>query len=294
MGAQDAIEYVDVMKHFEQNARNGNFAVVYGKIRVGKSHYVSILTRQALNRGWSVISNVRYQDDVINYFKDRLFYITSDLDFFKAYINTRGPTIMIWDDAQATAGSSKDSSSKKGRDLDDLLIFIGKFDSNLVFVAHLDYIPKCVYQQSPLYIYKFTKWDIFTGYRFTPFKNDVYESDDFTRAIIPRKLKPLPFKTRGFPNFEIELPLKRMWKSLSKYDGNELREAVARFLESWERDKDNKRIENITWVDLGRALIRKNLHRKVTIEALSKSKVYDAIPRAEWQRAKNIEKQQLK
>ena len=122
--------YFNILNHYRKFGAHGNGIIIKGRVRVGKTTLVSIFAKQLLDDGFAVISNVRFHDDVFKLYPNRLFYITSDLEFFESYIKLEPdtPSVLIWDDAQGSQGmKSTQVISKSGENLSKLLIFIGKF-----------------------------------------------------------------------------------------------------------------------------------------------------------------------
>ncbi|GAI88737.1 unnamed protein product, partial [marine sediment metagenome] len=97
------MDKIDIIKHFERFDCHGNGLIIKGRVRSGKTHFVSILTKLLLQRGFAVISNVRFTNKVLDAYRSRLFYITSDLEYFEAYlkIEPNTPIVLVWDDIQA-------------------------------------------------------------------------------------------------------------------------------------------------------------------------------------------------
>ena len=249
-------EEIDVMNHFDQNNRHGNFLIIKGKIRSGKTHLAAILARFALEKGFKVITNIRFTDATIKRYPDKIYYITTDRDFFKAYVEIDGDSITIFDDAQATLSSSLDTQTSKGKTVQSLMLFVGKFRSNVIYIAHLRYLPLWIKSAQPLYIFKMHQKDMHISYKYHEF-DEVRRSQQVIRVPLPKDLKPLPFKTFGFPNFEITMNLPVMWAQLSQFEGDDLRIAVKKYLESDQKTKADDRLRGLSESDIIRAIMLK-------------------------------------
>lgn len=249
-------EEYEVMNHFDQNNRHGNFLIIKGKIRSGKTHLAAILARFAMEKGFTIITNIRFRDSVIKKYPDRIHYITSDREFFEAYVQIDGDSITIFDDAQATLSSSLDTQTAKGKLIQSLMLFIGKFQSNVIYIAHLKYLPLWIKSAQPLYIFKMHQKDMHISYDYLPFY-EVRRSRNAIRIPLPSDLKPLPFKTFGFPNFEITLNLPRMWRELSHFEGDDMRIAVKKYLENEHKRDERDRLRSFSEEDIIKAIMLK-------------------------------------
>jgi hypothetical protein len=247
------VEEYEIMDHFNQNNRHGNFLVIKGKIRSGKTHLAAILARYAIYSGFSIITNIRFEDRVLRA-NPKIYYITSDRDFFKAYISIKGDSITIFDDAQATTASSLDTLKEKGQLIQSLMLFVGKFQSNVIYIAHLKYLPEWLKSAEPLWIYKMHQKDFHMSYDYLEW-DEVRKSRKVVRIPITDDMKPLEFKTFGVPFFEITMDINRMWFELSKYEGDDLREAVQQYLVTDIKDKDKKKLLDLTEAEIVQAIM---------------------------------------
>ena len=147
---------LDIIDHFKQNDSHGNGLIIKGGIRRGKTYLLAIIVKLLLINGFTVISNVRFDDNEFIKWKGKLFYITTDLDYFNHYLkaNPNTPIVLVWDDIQAQKGF-KSTDHEQFSKLSSFLIFLGKFESNYVYVAHQKYIPDCILDGfEPMFIYK--------------------------------------------------------------------------------------------------------------------------------------------
>jgi len=138
---------LDLMKHFNQNDGHGNGLIIKGKVRIGKTFLLGIIAKLLILNGFYVVSNVRFADIEFVKYKGRLFYMKNAKQFFEAYLKipVGSKIVVIFDDSQAKKGfKSTGVMTKEGEKLASFLIFIGKFESNYIYVAHQKYIPSAI------------------------------------------------------------------------------------------------------------------------------------------------------
>lgn len=266
----------NILNHYKRFDCHGNGCIIKGRVRVGKTTLVSIFTKQFLENGFAVISNVRFDDSVFSSYPNHLFYITSDYEFFESYIKIADntPIILVWDDAQASDGmKSTQTISKSGEMLSKLLIFLGKFECNYLYIAHQKYIPNVILEGfEPLIIYKMQRNSFYVG-------NQIYETDFEIRqncVYIPlpdiNKIA-LPIKTKTPAYFEFKVDLPELYRYLSKYTVNDdLRGATREFLKTNKNDSIDNHLKKLTWVEIVKAIYYKR-NGKLT----GKEKIYQII-----------------
>lgn len=254
---------IDIIKHFKQYDGHGNGLIIKGRVRSGKTYLVSILIKLLLKNGFAVICNVRFKDGVYKKYAGRLFYIQSDIDFFKAYLKVRPdtPIILVWDDAQSSKGfKSTHVVRKEGDLLSSFLIFIGKFEANYIFIAHQKYIPDCLMDGfEPLIIYKMARHDYWLG------EGDLLlEPSDIKRNCIripvpkPEIYQPLPIMSKAFARFSFGLDLDALYDHLGQFHiGEDLRKGVTEYLNEWENKNQYAHLEEMSYKDIYLALCLK-------------------------------------
>ena len=268
----------NILNHYTKFDSHGNGVIINGRVRSGKTTLVSIFVKQLLDNGFAVISNVRFADSVFAEYQNKLFYITSDLDFFNAYITIPDniPMLLVWDDAQASEGmKSTQILSKSGNDLSKFLIFIGKFETNYMYIAHQKYIPDTLTRGfEPIIIYKLNRAGFYIG------NSEFYTSEYEIRrncyyAHIPPldKIGYLPILSKAPATFEFKLDLSALFKYLSEYSiGENLKRGVAEFLKFRVESDGHTHLRSLTYQDIITALWLKR-DKKLT----GKEKLYQIV-----------------
>lgn len=247
---------LDLIKHFRRFDGHGNGLIVKGRVRSGKTYLVAIITKLLLNDGFAVITNVRFNDKVLADYPN-LFYINDDTGYFESYtkIKENTPIVLVWDDIQSVTGfKSTHVGHKEGDLLAKFLIFIGKFETNYIYVAHQKYIPNVITEGfDPLIIYKLTRESFHLG------DSTLYlDPVDIRRNCIripvpsPKAFKSLPIQSKAMASFTFNLDLDGLYAYLSRYDiGEDLRRGVKEFLESQgEYDDHYDKLKKLSYKDL--------------------------------------------
>lgn len=263
-----------IAKFYNQNNRHGNFAVIKGKIRTGKTYLACILLRHLIRAGFIIFTNIKLKNMemdsltglwVLRDAKTReitVYYITSDRDWFTAYINTEGlDSITVFDDAQASKMSSLDATSQSGKTINSLMLLIGKFQSNCLFIMHEKYCPHFVLEFSRLWLYKLTQY----GFYFSKQRNlgwgEIAKNKDchWTK----QRGDPLEYDTYGIPQFNLEMDLEAMYIFLSKWHGS-LRDGVRAFMEREHEREEDRMLKRLTWRQIIRAVLFKREKQGIT------------------------------
>lgn len=251
---------IDLIGHFRKFGGHGNGVIIKGRVRSGKSYFTSIITKMLLDSGFAVISNLRFTNEILKTYEGRLFYITNDIGYFEAYLKIaeNTPIVLVWDDAQAQEGfSSTGVMTKEGKLLSIFLSFIGKLETNFIYIAHRSYIPRSLTEGfNPLIIYKLDKYHFWIGSElydtFTEIKRNCYKTP------IPVSLKPLDFLSRGFADFSWDLPLPELFSYCSRPDIEEdLRKGISEFLAKYEKQGENRHLTDLSYSDIILALMLK-------------------------------------
>lgn len=156
------IKEVDIIKYLMQNSGHANGLIIKGKARLGKSTLLSLITKKALDESpFVIVSNVRFENWVYDFYKNRIFFINSLRMYLEYYsiIPYENPILLVWDDSQASEGmTSKDVMSKEGKMFAKFLIFIGKMQTSYIYVAHQKYIPSALTEGfEPYFLYKLNR-----------------------------------------------------------------------------------------------------------------------------------------
>lgn len=189
-----------------------------------------------------------------------MHYITSDLEYFEAYLTIPldMPIVLIFDDSQASEGfKSTEVNSKAGDNLAKFLIFLGKFESNYIFIVHQKYIPSSIVDGfEPLFLYKLNRHSMYLSTKF------LMEPGEIKRAtFIPvptlDKLQPLPILSKAIAMFNWLLDLSEIYSYLARYDiGENLRRGVTEYLNSLTPGEDMRisSLSKLSYHDLYLAL----------------------------------------
>lgn len=246
---------LDIVKHFQQFNSHGNGLIIKGRVRVGKTFLLAIITKLLLLNNFAIITNVRFQDYEFDKYS-KLFYITNDKQFFECYLDIpeNTPIVLIWDDIQAQKGF-KSTDYEQFSNLSSFLIFIGKFDCNYVYVAHQKYIPNCILEGfNPLFLYKVQKpW--FYVCDELHINNDFCSNCAVSYQPDPEKFKPLDIQSKAFSRFEFTLDLDGLFNHLSNYEiGENLRLGVREFLNKSKSVDKYYNLKDLTLKEIGLAI----------------------------------------
>lgn len=249
---------LDIVKHFQQFNSHGNGLIVKGRVRVGKTYLLGIIAKILLQNGFAIISNVKFKDYEYDKYSN-LHYITNDIEFFECYLNIpeNTPIVLFWDDIQAQKGF-KSTDYEQFSKLSSFLIFIGKFETNYIYVAHQKYIPNCILEGfNPLFLYKTKKEWFYVC-------NELHINDEFCSncAISYQptsdKFEPLDIQSKAFSRFSFDLDLEGLYNYLSqKHIGENLRKGVRDFLNKSESTDKYSHLKNLTLKEIGLAVYYK-------------------------------------
>ena len=224
----------DPVSMFHRNGGHGNFLVLKGPIRKGKSYLTGILARELITQGFKVITNQMFTLEARNDYAGKLFYINNAKGFLEVYVNNTGPFVALFDDAQTYGFSSTSATSKKGRTIADLMLFVGKLEMSCIFNTHLKYIPEAILAMEPVFYYKLDRPAFFLPKPATRLITEVRDvRSQSIRISIPQHWRPIPYRTTAVPSFDINIPLEKLWS----------------FLGEWEKDHDNMRLGVKTWLE---------------------------------------------
>lgn len=229
---------IDLLGHFQKNDCHGNGLIIKGGVRKGKTYLLSILTKILLRNNFAIVSNVRFQNEVYDNF-DNLYYITTDKEYFEAYIKIADtlPIVLVWDDIQAQEGF-KSTDHKQFTTLSNFLIFLGKYNSNYIYVAHQKYIPDCILDgYEPLFIYK----NVRSHFRICEsfHEKSSWHCGNCVNVPVPKNFEPLPIMTRGFARFKFVMDLEGLYDYLSEFHvGEQIIKGTKDFMKKGNAEKN--------------------------------------------------------
>lgn len=234
----------DIVKHYSRFNGHGNGVILKGRVRSGKTTLVGILTFILLQAGFYIITNVRFADWVWEKYADKIFYIRNDVEYLEAYckIPEGGRSILFFDDAQANEGmTSKGVMKSQGHQLATFLIFIGKLETNYMYIAHQKYIPAPMIEGfTPIMLYTLEIGNFYVSDKILlderlitryGYKIDVPNPEEFG----------LPIISRAIPRFEFLLDWEDLIAYMSRYEvGDNLKEAIQQYLVKYNLSQKQK------------------------------------------------------
>ena len=256
---------LDLVQYFNQNDGHGNGLIIKGKVRIGKTYLLGIITKIFIDNGFYILTNVRFEDWEFEKHKDKMTYVIDDIDFFEAFceIPKNSKLIIMWDDAQSKPYmTSKAVMTPEGKKLASFLIFIGKFECNYVYVAHQKYIPHAITEGfNPLVIYKFKRESFLISNKVYEYDYDVYSDSESVFVPVPKtdQFKGLDIKSVAVADFKFRLDLDSLYTHLAKYEyGEDLRRGVRDFLNSDSAIlSKSSELKSYTYVDIALSIYLK-------------------------------------
>lgn len=271
------IKEVDLIKYLMQNSGHANGLIIKGKARLGKTTLLSLISKKALDESpFIIVSNVRFENWVYEFYKDRIFFINSlrmYLDYYSD-IPYKNPILLVWDDSQASEGmTSKDVMTKEGKMFAKFLIFIGKLQTSYIYVAHQKYIPSALTEGfEPFYLYKLNRKQFILS-------KDIYDKDSDSlrdsNNLIVNLPKPnltkmengnykiakddinyLPILSIAFTNFKFKgVDFDILFDMLTSYDvGENIKEVVKKYLNQSENQNSENDLSKLSYEKLYIAL----------------------------------------
>jgi len=253
------IPRVNIFRPLLENNGEGNVLAVKGKNGSGKTYLCSCLANTAiLKTPFSVAASMRVDKEVLAdpRYSGRFRYITSDRDFFQAYLDLPPPMLVILDDFQAKY-SSLSVGTSDGKALTSLSLFFRKFQVSTAYILHLDYVPHMITGQNPSWLYKLDRYSFYVpedadaGMLKTP--KEI--RNHCLRVDYPPWFKPLPYGTYSIPAFDITLDLQDMYSYLSHMEHGDLRQGVRDYLAKADKAAEARSLaKEFTWADVARII----------------------------------------
>jgi len=224
----------DITKHYQRFNGHGNGVVLKGRVRSGKTTLIGILTYILMQTDFYIITNVRFENWVFEKYEHRIYYITSDIDYLQAYIDIPegGRSILFFDDAQANPGmTSKGVMSKQGNQLATFLIFIGKLETNYMYIAHQRYLPAPLIEGfNPIMLYTLEIGSFFVSDKIFGDERDI-ERYGYKIKVPDPKVYGLPIVSRAIAKFDFKLNWEELTEYIARYEvGDDLKPAVEEYL----------------------------------------------------------------
>lgn len=234
----------DIVKHYSKFNGHGNGVILKGRVRSGKTTLVGILTYILLLAGFYIITNVRFEDWVWNAFPGKIFYIRNDVDYLEAYckVPEGGRSILFFDDAQANEGmTSKGVLKSQGHQLATFLIFIGKLETNYMYIAHQKYIPSPLVEGfTPIMLYTLEVGTFYLSDKIF-FDEDLITRYGYEIEVPDPKEYGLPIVSRAIPRFTFLLDWEDLIDYMSRYEvGDNLKPAILEYLVKYHLTEEQK------------------------------------------------------
>jgi len=224
----------DIVKHYSRFNGHGNGVILKGRVRSGKTTLVGILSYILMEAKFYLITNVRFDDWVWEEYHGRIFYIRNDIEYLEAYckVPDGGRVILFFDDAQANEGmTSKGVIKPQGSQMATFLIFIGKLETNYMYIAHQSYLPRPLVEGfNPIMLYTLEVGTFYVSDKIMTEEHNILKYSYEVEVPDP-KLYGLPIMTRAIPRFTFKLNWEDLVDYMSNYDvGENLKPAIRQYL----------------------------------------------------------------
>jgi len=227
----------DITKHYGRFNGHGNGVILKGRVRSGKTTLVGILSYILVQTDFYIITNVRFENWVFEEYSGRIFYITNDIEYLEAYCSLPdgARSVLFFDDAQANKGmTSKGVMTPEGQNLATFLIFIGKLETNYMYMAHQKYLPAPLIEGfNPIMIYTLEVGSFYVSDSIF-FDEQLIEKYGYKIKTPDPKKYGLPIISRAVPRFTFKLEWEDLVEAMSRYEvGDDLKPAIHKYLEKY-------------------------------------------------------------
>lgn len=242
-------EEIDFIQYFGQKHGHGNSLIIKGGVGNAKTTLITFITKLLLEyTNFVIVTNVRFKDSVYRKYSLRLFYIYSLKQYLTFYstIPYSQPILLIIDDSQGEDSfKSTGVLSDGGKILASFMIYIRKFSTSLIYIAHQKYIPESITGGfEPYFLYKCDLETFAISQEFFIKDSDSYKDENSIICKMPSYKNfdehYLPFLSHAFTSFKFDIDWFDLKEQLSDYDvGEKLKEKVADYLSNIEPEKIN-------------------------------------------------------
>jgi len=237
----------DIVKHYSRFKGHGNGVVLKGRVRSGKTTLEGIISYILLQAGFYIITTVRFENWVLEQYKDKLYYVTNDIEYLEAYVQIPegGRLILFFDDAQANPGmTSKGVMTKQGHQLSTFLIFIGKLETNYLYVAHQKYLPAPLMEGfNPIMLYTLEIGKFYVSDRVV-FQEKLIQRYGYEVDTPDPEEYGLPIISRAIAKFDFKLNWEDLTEFMAREEvGDDLKSAINEYLDIYfqQQEVDRKR-----------------------------------------------------
>ena len=173
--------------------------------------------------------------ELIEKYKDKLYYVTNDIDYLEAYVRIPegGRLILFFDDAQANPGmTSKGIMTKQGHQLSTFLIFIGKLETNYLYVAHQKYLPAPLMEGfNPIMLYTLEIGKFYISDRVV-FQEKLIQRYGYEVDTPDPEEYGLPIISRAIAKFDFKLDWEDLTEFMAREEvGDDLKSAISEYLD---------------------------------------------------------------
>jgi hypothetical protein len=227
----------DITKHYNRFKGHGNGVILKGRVRSGKTTLVGIITNILIQDDFYIITNVRFENWVFEKYTGRIFYITNDIEYLEAYCSLPegARSVLFFDDAQANKGmTSKGVMTPEGNNLATFLIFIGKLETNYMYMAHQKYLPAPLIEGfNPIMLYTLEIGTFYVSDKIL-FDESLISRFGYKVKVPNPKEYGLPIISRAVPRFTFKLEWEDLVEYISRYEvGDDLKTAIHQYLQKY-------------------------------------------------------------
>lgn len=200
----------------------GNNAVVFGRVKRGKTDFSLRLTEYFLEENWIIVSNIRVRNAPKDY-----HYTPTLTEMLREICKARleGKKVLILMDEGAIFWIKIDTIQSQNKALAKIILTLGKLDSNLLYIGHREKdVPDIVIWSAVAYFEKLAvkkvNIEIQEGLKL---KSSVYTG-------VPKT--SFEFNPGEIQNFEVDLVVEDLFKFMSKLEeGTDQWTAMLRYLD---------------------------------------------------------------
>lgn len=270
---------IDFAKYFMFDGKgHGNGLIIKGGVGTAKTTMLSMIIKILLeNTDFVFPTNIRFEQWVYDKYPDRLHFISNVRQYFEFYckVSYSQPLLLIWDDSQGNEGfKSTGVNSTDGGILSSFLIYLRKFSTSYIYIAHQSYIPRSITEGfAPYFLYKIDKENFAISINYYEVDSDAFNDNE---NIIGKMLSYnefdkhyLPILSHAFTDFIFNIDWYELKQFLSQYEvGEQLKEYVKIYLDGLKNSESGfmskyEKLQSYSYMDLFIALC---LKRKIELK----------------------------